>query len=129
MLSSASKKDLLSLVIELGKEAELIRKSNFEIDLKEDSSPITKADLLINEELNKFFSSTQFKNIISEENVEIPYKERKKWEIFWCIDPIDGTKEYISGGSDYTINIALCKKDRPIFSIVYAPARGVICCR
>tara|TARA_X000000950_G_scaffold41103_1_gene44813 strand:+ start:5134 stop:5901 length:768 start_codon:yes stop_codon:yes gene_type:complete len=123
MLSSASKKDLLSLVSELGKEAELIRKSNIEIELKEDSSPITKADLLINEELNKFFSSTQFKNIISEENAEVPYKERKKWEIFWCIDPIDGTKEYISGGSDYTINIALCKKDRPIFSIVYAPAR------
>ena len=123
MLSSVIKKDLLSIVCNLGKEAELIRKSNFEIDLKEDSSPITKADLLINEELNKFFSSTQFKNIISEENAEVPYKERKKWEIFWCIDPIDGTKEYISGGSDYTINIALCKKDRPIFSIVYAPAR------
>tara|TARA_B100000242_G_C43007824_1_gene468453 strand:+ start:108 stop:857 length:750 start_codon:yes stop_codon:yes gene_type:complete len=123
MLSSVIKQDLLSIVCNLGKEAELIRKSNFEIDLKEDSSPITKADLLINEELNKFFSSTQFKNIISEENAEVPYKERKKWEIFWCIDPIDGTKEYISGGSDYTINIALCKKDRPIFSIVYAPAR------
>ena len=61
MLSSASKKDLLSLVIELGKEAELIRKSNFEIDLKEDSSPITKADLLINEELNKFFQALNLK--------------------------------------------------------------------
>ncbi len=123
MLSSASKSDLLSIVRNLGKEVELIRKSNFEIELKEDSSPITKADLLINEELNKFFLSTHFKNVISEENEEAPYKERKKWEFFWCIDPIDGTKEYITGGSDYTINIALCMKDRPIFSIVYAPAR------
>lgn len=123
MLSTSCKKDLLSLVSDLGKEAELIRKSNVEIELKEDSSPITKADLLINEELNKFFLSTHFKNVISEENAEIPYKERKKWEFFWCIDPIDGTKEYIAGGSDYTINIALCIKDRPVFSIVYAPAR------
>ena len=123
MLSSTIKKNLLSIVCNLGKEAELIRKSNYEIGLKEDSSPITKADLLINEELNKFFLSTQFKNVISEENAEVPYEERKKWEFFWCIDPIDGTKEYISGGSDYTINIALCKKDRPIFSVVYAPAR------
>ena len=123
MLSSVIKKDLLSIVCNLGKEAELIRKSNYEIGSKEDSSPITEADLLINEELNKFFLSTQFKNVISEENAEVSYKERKKWEFFWCIDPIDGTKEYISGGSDYTINIALCKIDRPIFSIVYAPAR------
>lgn len=123
MLSSACKRDLLSVVFDLGKEAELIRKSNFEIKLKEDSSPITKADLLINEELNKFFLSTNFKNVISEENAKVPYLERKKWEFFWCIDPIDGTKEYITGESDYTINIALCTKDRPIFSIVYAPAR------
>ena len=123
MLSSANKRDLISIVRILGKEAELIRKSNIEIELKEDSSPITKADLLINEELNKFFLSTHFKNVISEENAEAPYKERKKWEFFWCIDPIDGTKEYVTGGSDYTINIALCMKDRPIFSIVYAPAR------
>ncbi len=123
MLSDAIKRDLLLIVCDLGKEAELIRKSNFEIELKEDSSPISKADLLINEELNKFFFKTDFKNVISEENAEVPYKERKKWEIFWCIDPIDGTKEYITGGSDYTINIALCMKDRPIYSIVYAPAR------
>jgi len=123
MLSSASKKDLLSIVCDLGKEAERIRESNLEIDFKEDSSPITKADLLINEELNKFFLSTHYKNVISEENAEIPYIERKKWDFFWCVDPIDGTKEYIAGGSDYTINIALCTKDRPIFSVVYAPAR------
>lgn len=123
MLSSASKKNLLSIVHSLGKEAEQIRKSNFEIGFKEDSSPITKADLLINEELNNFFLSTHYKNVISEENSEVPYKERKNWDFFWCIDPIDGTKEYITGGSDYTINIALCMKDRPIFSIVYAPAR------
>ena len=123
MLSRASKKDLISIVCDLGKEAELIRKSDFKIDFKEDSSPITKADLLINEELNKFFRNTDFKNVISEENAEVPYEERKKWEFFWCIDPIDGTKEYITGGSDYTINIALCMKDRPILSVVHAPAR------
>ena len=123
LLPSASKKDLISIVCDLGKEAESIRKSNFQIGFKEDSSPITKADLLINEELNKFFLNTDFKNVISEENAEVPYRERKKWEFFWCVDPIDGTKEYTTGGSDYTINIALCLKDRPIFSIVYAPAR------
>lgn len=123
MLSSASKRDLLSIVRNLGKEAELIRKSDFKIDFKEDNSPITKADSFINKELNKFFLNTDFKNVISEENSEVPYKERDSWEYFWCIDPIDGTKEYISGGSDYTINIALCKDNRPIFSVVYAPAR------
>ena len=124
MLSSTSKKNLLSIIFDLGKEAELIRKSNLEIDFKEDNSPITKADRLINDELNKYFENTKYKNVISEENIEISYEERRAWEYFWCIDPIDGTKEYISNGSDYTINVALCFVNQPVFSVVYAPARN-----
>ncbi len=123
MLSSANKKNLFSLIYDLGKEVELLRKSNIEIEFKEDNSPITKADTLINNELNNFFLSTHFTNVISEENAEVSYRDRKNWNFFWCIDPIDGTKEYITGGSDYTINVALCMKDRPVFSVVYAPAR------
>ena len=74
-------------------------------------------------ELNKYVSTTEFKNVISEENSLITYAERKNWEYFWLIDPIDGTKEFINKGDDYTINIALCKNKKPIFSVVYAPGK------
>ena len=123
MLSSSIKNSLLSIIYDLGNEVESIKKTNLDIDFKEDSSPITKADRLINNELNKFFAKTSFKNIISEENALVSYSERSKWKYFWCIDPIDGTKEFIGRGTDYTINVALCMKDQPVFSVVYAPAR------
>ena len=93
MLSSSIKNSLLSIIYDLGNEVESIKKTNLDIDFKEDSSPITKADRLINNELNKFFAKTSFKNIISEENALVSYSERSKWKYFWCIDPIDGTKE------------------------------------
>ena len=97
--------------------------SNSNIQLKDDESPVSKADIFVNDELCKYINSTQVTNIISEENKNLGFEYRKKWNYFWCLDPIDGTKELVSKGNDYTINIALCFKDYPIFSTVYAPAR------
>lgn len=48
--------------------------------------------------------------------------KEKKWEYFWCVDPIDGTKEFIKKNGEFTINIALIHKDTPILGVVYAPA-------
>ena len=95
MLSSCEKSKLINLIKELGKEAETIKKSSIEYSYKDDNSPLSAADTLVNNELNQFVKQTDFKNIISEENEFISYDERKKWEYFWLIDPIDGTKEYI----------------------------------
>ena len=124
MLSKALQKKLFKLVIELGKEAESIKAQTINIKYKYDYSPLTKADTLVNEGLVKFAKSTDFKKIISEENKITPYSVRKDWEYYWLIDPIDGTKEFVNKGSDYTINIALCKGLQPIFSVVYVPARN-----
>ncbi len=124
MISSDCAKDLTSLVLRLGEAAEEIKSKKFLVSKKTDDSPLTEADLLINSELNAFLGTTPYKNIISEENNTIPYATRSDWKYFWLIDPIDGTKEYINKGTDYTINVALCKNKCPIFSIVYAPARN-----
>jgi len=62
--------------------------------------------------------------ILSEEGKEIPYEERKNWEYYWCIDPIDGTKEFIKKNGEFTVNIALIHKDTPVLGVVYAPALG-----
>ncbi len=60
--------------------------------------------------------------ILSEEGRDIPYQERKNWSLFWLIDPIDGTKEFVNRNGEFTVNIALIDKDTPVFGIVYAPA-------
>ena len=123
MISDSQKNELLNLIKSLGEEAEEIKKTNLHVSYKIDNSPLSEADLLINGELIRFIKKTKYQNIVSEESAEIKYDTRKKWDFFWVIDPIDGTKEYINRGKDYTLNIALCHIDKPIFSIVYAPAR------
>lgn len=123
MLSETLKENLILITQSLGEEAERIKSKNLQVEIKQDNSPLTNADNLINHELNKFILSTDYRKVISEENKEISFKERKHWDYYWLIDPIDGTKEFINKGTDYTINIALCSYDSPIFSIVYAPAR------
>ena len=126
MISSKDKKKLISLVLELGKEVEEIKKNSYEISVtyKNDKSPLTKADELVNQEITKFIYNTDFPNFISEESALKKYQLRRSWKHFWLVDPIDGTKEFIKQGQDYTINVALCIKNHPIFSIVYAPARN-----
>ena len=123
MISDYHKSKLFDLVYELGKRVELIKNRSFISDFKNDKSPVTEADYLVNRELIKFIKTTSIKNFISEEVSSTNYIERACWNLFWIIDPIDGTKEFITKGDDYTINIALCKKNIPIFSVVHAPAR------
>lgn len=117
---------LLSLVKDLSKEAERIKKTDFKYSYKADSSPLSEADSLLNTEIAKFLQSTKIKNIISEENKIVPYSERKKWEYYWVVDPIDGTKEYINKNDDYTINIALCNASEIVLGIVAKPATNDI---
>jgi 3'(2'), 5'-bisphosphate nucleotidase len=59
---------------------------------------------------------------MSEENQQIKYEIRKNWEYYWCIDPIDGTKEFIKKNDEFTVNIALIHKNIPVLGVVYAPA-------
>lgn len=97
-------------------------KLELSITLKKDSTPVTKADLtahmLIAKHLNQLTSDIP---ILSEEAANIPFKERKKWDIYWLIDPLDGTKEFINQTDEFTVNIALIKGGKAILGVIYAP--------
>mgnify|MGYP005727960403 FL=1 len=126
MIPNKVQKKLISLVYELGSEVEGIKtdSNKISVEYKTDNTPLTRADKLVNEEITKFIATTDFHNYISEESVYKNYQIRKNWKYFWLIDPIDGTKEFVKKGEDYTINVALCFENMPIFSIVYAPAKN-----
>ena len=64
--------------------------------------------------------------ILSEEGKEIKFNERSKWNYYWCIDPIDGTKEFIKKNDEFTVNIALIHNNIPVLGVVFAPALGDI---
>ena len=93
---------LLAFGAELSEEVCEIQALGFETMKKEDSSPLTEADLHSNKRIRDFlFANTDVSNIISEEDKEIAYKQRSKWDYYWLIDPIDGTKEFVKGGDDF----------------------------
>ena len=117
---------LMQIVKELNTEVEKIKLSNLKYSNKEDDSPLTQADLLVNQRLTDFIGTTKVKNIISEEVKIKEYEIRKNWDKYWVMDPIDGTKEFINQSTDYTINIALCAGPKPVFGLVSCPAMGDI---
>ena len=99
-----------------------IYNKDFTIEYKDDKSPLTEADLKSNEIICKALQELYPTiPILSEENKAAPYEERKAWEYFWLIDPIDGTKEFIKKNGEFTVNIALIQNDTPVLGVVYAP--------
>lgn len=92
---------------------------------KDDASPLTIADKKANDVICKGLLALkdQFP-IISEENKEIAYEDRKNFKRFWVVDPLDGTKEFIKRNGEFTVNIALVEDHSPILGVVYTPCTG-----
>jgi len=82
--------------------------------------PLTRADLAANNIIQETLETTGIP-IISEENREIDYSIRKKWDKCWIVDPLDGTKEFINRNGDFTVNIALIERGKPVFGVIYVP--------
>lgn len=99
---------------------EVYDSADFFIEKKEDSSPLTLADKKSNDIITARLAKFGIP-ILSEEGKEILYEERKNWQYFWCVDPLDGTKEFIKKNGEFTVNIALIQQNVPIWGIVYAP--------
>ena len=115
--------ELLSTFIEAGEITRKISQRGAKITIKSDKSPVTDADLAVDELLKtKIKSLTPNIPIISEETVNLSIENKDK--TFWLIDPIDGTKEYIRKKDEYTLNAALIIDLKPAIGIVYAPAKN-----
>lgn len=123
MLKKINIEDITNIALEAGKAIMEIYKRDFQIDYKDDKSPLTEADTksneIICEALEKLYPNIP---MLSEENKTVEFSERKDWEYYWCIDPIDGTKEFIKKNDEFTVNIALIHNDTPVLGVVYAPA-------
>jgi 3'(2'), 5'-bisphosphate nucleotidase len=104
--------------------------SDFTVEHKDDKSPLTLADKRSHEIIEKVLEQTVTVNnstvpILSEEGKETPYDEREKWEYFWLVDPLDGTKEFVKRNGEFTVNIALIHKHKPVLGIIYIPVKDV----
>ncbi|MGB3617973.1 MAG: inositol monophosphatase family protein, partial [Catalinimonas sp.] len=94
--------------------------ADFEVEAKGDDSPLTLADRRGHEVIVGHLKETGLP-ILSEEGRDIAYEERKGWERFWLVDPLDGTKEFIKRNGEFTGNIALIEGGAPVMGVVYTP--------
>ena len=114
---------LIETFDDAGKESVRLYQEGLKIQIKEDRSPVSNGDLRVNELISRRISElTPNIPVISEETVDLKIKNTSK--IFWLIDPIDGTKEYIAGKDEYTINAALVINKIPVLGLVGAPKKN-----
>ena len=116
-------KNLIDTFNYAGKVSIDLFKKGLKIEIKEDKSPVSNGDLEVNELIsNKIEKLTPNIPIISEETVNLKMKNKAK--VFWLIDPIDGTKEYIAGKDEYTLNAALVIDKVPVLGLVGVPKKN-----
>jgi len=118
---------VIKIALEAGKEIMEVYRKSFSVEYKEDRTPLTEADRrshrTITGGLRKLDPSIP---VLSEEGKEIPHEERKNWQRFWLVDPLDGTKEFVKRTGEFTVNIALLEEGLPVLGVVYAPAIGLL---
>ena len=127
MASITSDQKLIEKLIRISKNAGDaimdIYETEFDVDIKSDQSPLTKADLLSNKIIcSSLKKITPDIPVLSEESSEIKYHERLKWKEYWLVDPLDGTKEFIKKNGEFTTNIALISKNKPVLGVIHVPA-------
>ncbi len=104
---------------------EVYNSGDFQAELKGDNSPLTLADKKAHDAITSILQSLDLP-ILSEEGKEISYDERKTWEYFWMVDPLDGTKEFLKRNGEFTVNIALIHKTKAVLGVVAVPVTGDI---
>lgn len=105
-----------------GEKILAVYQNDFEIQIKSDFSPLTEADLAAHQIIAAGLKElTPDIPVLSEEDADISWTTRKCWDLYWLVDPLDGTKEFINRNGEFTVNIALIKSGRPLLSVVYAP--------
>jgi 3'(2'), 5'-bisphosphate nucleotidase len=98
---------------------------DFGVEYKSDKSPLTLADQKSHETIMNVLTEFDIP-ILSEEGKDTPYAQRKDWERFWVIDPLDGTKEFIKRNGEFTVNIALIENSRPVLGTIFVPDRNTL---
>ena len=113
---------LIEISQEAGRAILKVYNTNFNYQIKEDLSPLTKADTLSHKVIcERLKILTPDIPILSEENSDIPFNIRSLWKKYWLVDPLDGTKEFIKRNGEFTVNIALIENNSPVIGIIHIP--------
>ena len=118
---------LIHLAAAAGREILDVYDTPFDVTTKDDASPLTEADLRAHRVIvDGLHDLTPDVPVISEEAEPPPFEVRRHWQRYWLVDPLDGTKEFVSRNGEFTVNIALIEAGEPVLGVVGVPVRGHI---
>ena len=118
---------LIQIAADAGREILDVYGTAFDVTTKNDASPLTEADLRAHRVIvDGLRELTPDVPVISEEAEPPPFEERRRWQRYWLVDPLDGTKEFVSRNGEFTVNIALIEAGEPVLGVVGVPVRGHI---
>lgn len=111
-----------AMAVEAGERIMAVYERDFSVSSKQDGSPLTEADRASHQLIvSRLAELTPEIPVLSEESAAVDYEQRARWTRFWLVDPLDGTKEFISRNGQFTVNIALIERQRPVLGVVYVP--------
>ncbi|AWL12408.1 3'(2'),5'-bisphosphate nucleotidase [Saliniradius amylolyticus] len=122
MIDQALTDKVVAIAQRAGNAIMAIYQKDFAIYEKQDESPLTEADLAAHKVIVEGLNALSDIPILSEESADIDWDERRQWQRYWLVDPLDGTKEFIKKNGEFTVNIALIENGNPELGVVYAPA-------
>ena len=111
--------------LEAGDEILSVYEQPHEVEIKSDNSPLTIADRKSHLKIIDHLQHTQLP-VLSEEGKAIAFETRSNWDLFWMVDPLDGTKEFIKKNGEFTVNIALIEKGKAVAGVIYAPVTDTL---
>ena len=118
--------DICNIAILAGDEILHFYNKDIEVTHKDDSSPLTKADLASNKFIIDSLHSLDSEIPILSEESFVDWRTRKNWTKYWIVDPLDGTKEFIKKNDEFTVNIALLENNNPILGVIFVPAKSTL---
>ncbi|GAB2495582.1 3'(2'),5'-bisphosphate nucleotidase CysQ [Arenimonas alkanexedens] len=117
----------IALAYEAGAAILAVYAQDFEVQHKDDASPLTQADLAAHRIIVAGLRAlTPDIPVLSEEDADVPWSLRQTWPRHWLVDPLDGTREFVKRNGEFTVNIALIEANRPVLGVVYAPVSGLL---
>lgn len=116
----------IQIAADASEEILAVYSTDFSVERKGDESPLTAADLAANKVITAGLERLDPPMpILSEESAQLPFSERKSWQRYWLVDPLDGTREFVKRNGEFTVNIALIDNHHPILGVVWVPVSGV----
>lgn len=112
------------LSIRAGEAIMEIYQQDFEVMQKADKSPVTEADLKAHDIITQGLQTLADYPVLSEEAADISFAERSSWETYWLVDPLDGTKQFVSKKGEFCVCIALIHQNYPILGVIHVPVNG-----